>query len=531
MSAQSDEFDVVVAGAGMTGATLALALAQAGLSRGPGRPAAAGGAPGAEFDGRASAIAYANFRQWRALGLAEALRAAGPAASTRILVTDGPAPGRRRPRAAGRAFLRFDADEIADRDDGEPLGWMVENRHIRAALAQALRTPASRSSPRAGRRRGRRTAPAPRCALADGRTLSAPLVVGRRGPRARPCARRRHRRHRLALSASPAWSPPSRWRPPHDGVAHQYFMPGGPLAILPLTGDRASLVWTEAARPRPGPGRGSAPRPSRPTWRAASARRWAARGCSGPRFVHPLACRSPHAMTGPRIALVGDAAHAIHPIAGQGLNMGLKDAAALAEVVVDAAPPGRGLGLGGRAGPLRPLAPLRLRRPGRWPPTPSPACSPTATRVTRSLRGAGLALVNRIGPPRGASSCARRAARPGDLPRLLRGEALAPPPCGGAACAGLTDQANTATPAQIKPNDARPQRRSAARPAARRPRTAWSGVRNCMKPIAASGSAPRGVGEGDQGQHRRRTAREQQQRDRPASCRTPRRPGRATQAA
>src|SRR5215469_4700448 len=124
--AETIKTDVIIAGAGMTGATLGLALANAGLEPAlvDPQPFAAQLAP--TFDGRASAIAFSNFRQWRALGLSEAL---SPHAQRieQILVTDGRAPGASSP-APGLAHLRFDAGEIAGRSGGEPLGYMLENR-------------------------------------------------------------------------------------------------------------------------------------------------------------------------------------------------------------------------------------------------------------------------------------------------------------------------------------------------------------------------------------------------------------------
>src|SRR6516164_2749628 len=132
MSASYDA-DVIIAGAGMAGATLGLALAGAGLKPLLIDPAPFSAQVAPSFDGRSSAIAYAAFRQWRALGLAPRLEPQSERIE-HILVTDGRAPG---PLSAGRPgpfFLRFDAQEIADRSDGEPLGYMLENRHTRAAL-------------------------------------------------------------------------------------------------------------------------------------------------------------------------------------------------------------------------------------------------------------------------------------------------------------------------------------------------------------------------------------------------------------
>src|SRR5579885_3150674 len=128
--------DVIIAGAGITGATLGLALASAGLEVILVDPQPFEAQVAESFDGRASAIAFSSFRQWRVLGVAEALE---PHAQRieQILVTDGRTPG----AAAGGghpAFLRFDAAEIAKRSEAEPLGYMLENRRIRAALAEAV---------------------------------------------------------------------------------------------------------------------------------------------------------------------------------------------------------------------------------------------------------------------------------------------------------------------------------------------------------------------------------------------------------
>ena len=130
--------DVIIAGAGLTGATLGLAVASAGL-----RPILVDPQPfdaqvAPTFDGRASAIAFSSFRQWRALGLDASLE---PHAQRieQILVTDGCGAGAAAARP-GPAFLRFDAAEIAGRTEGEPLGYMIENRRSRAALAEAVRS-------------------------------------------------------------------------------------------------------------------------------------------------------------------------------------------------------------------------------------------------------------------------------------------------------------------------------------------------------------------------------------------------------
>ena len=413
-----ENFDVVVAGAGMTGATLALGLAQAGMKVAvvEAQPLETRIAP--DFDGRSSAVAYANFRQWRALGVTAALEpVAQPIRS--ILVTDGPAPGAAA-GAPGGAFLRFEADEIADRADDEPLGWMVENRHIRAALGQALEAAGVAAFAPAAVAGVTADARAVEAVLSDGRTLAAPLVVGAegRGSRVREAA---------GISVT-GWDYPQSGlvatvalERPHEGVAHQYFMPGGPLAVLPLTGDRASLVWTErrdrAAALAAGPEAAFESHLARRFGEALGRPR-----LLGPRFVHPLSLQLAQAMTAPRVALAGDAAHAVHPLAGQGLNMGLKDAAALAEVVADAARLGEDWG-----------SAVVLDRYARW--RRFDALSVVASTdafnrlfsnshpLTRAVRGLGLSLVNRL-PPARRFFMREAGGAVGDLPRLLRGEAL-----------------------------------------------------------------------------------------------------------
>jgi 2-octaprenyl-6-methoxyphenol hydroxylase len=243
MSGPDFDADVIIAGAGMAGATLALSLHRAGLKPLLIDPVVFDAQLAPSFDGRSSAIAYAAFRQWRALGLGEALE---PHAQRieQILVTDGRTPG-----AAGGGptpfFLRFDSAEIADRSEGEPLGYLLENRHTRTALAGAVLEAGievlapARVVSAAFEARGASVT------LADGRTLTAPLVVGAEG-RSSPI-------RAAAGIGTLGWDyrqtgvvATVRMERPHGGVAHEYFLPGGPFAILPLTGNRASLVWTES---------------------------------------------------------------------------------------------------------------------------------------------------------------------------------------------------------------------------------------------------------------------------------------------
>jgi len=208
---------------------------------------------------------------------------------------------------------------------------------------------------------------------------------------------------------------------PHGGVAHEYFLPGGPFAILPLTEDRVSLVWTEKTAA------GEALRHARPEVFASLLRRrfgpfLGALDVVGPTFVYPLALQLAERLAAPRVALLGDAAHGIHPIAGQGLNLGLKDAAALAQVLVDAARLGEDIG-----------AEAVLQRYARWRRFDNVTLALATDVFTRLFsndnpalrlaRGAGMAVVNRIGPAR-RFFMQEAGGAVGELPRLFKGEAL-----------------------------------------------------------------------------------------------------------
>lgn len=414
----TDRYDVIIAGAGLAGATFALAAHEAGLRVVLVDPQPFDAQLAPTFDGRSTAIAFATFRMLDALGLGPELR---PHACRmdRILVTDGRRPGAAS-RPASPAFLRFDADEIADRTDGEPLGYMVENRRIRAALARAVaaagievRAPASVASVAID---GSGVA----ATLSDGSVLRSALIVGAEG--------RGSTVRRAAGIEAVGWGYEQsgvvatvRMARDHGNVAHEYFLPAGPFAILPLTDRRASLVWTETTR------RGDALRKaSDAAFHAHLMRRFGdfldAVEVVGPRFVYPLSLSLAEQLTAPRVALIGDAAHGVHPVAGQGLNMGLKDAAALAEVLAEAARLGEDLG-----------SETVLDRYARWRRFDNVALSAGFDAFVRLFsndlpparlaRDLGMAAVNRIPALRKAFMHEAGGAT-GDLPRLLRGERL-----------------------------------------------------------------------------------------------------------
>lgn len=411
--------DVIIAGAGMAGATLGLGLASGGLTAILIDPAPFDTQLAPTFDGRSSAIAYSSFRQWKALGVGPALE---PHAQRieQILVTDGRTPG----AATGVAspfYLRFDSAEIAGRSEGEPLGYLIENRRTRAALSEAVLANDRLTVLAPARVRTVKTGPGgAEVTLEDGRTLRAPLVVGAEG-------RGSVVRRQMGIGEI-GWDYPQsgvvatvKLEHDHEGVAHEYFLPGGPFAILPLTEQRASLVWTEKRD------RAEALRNARPEIFHAHLRRRFGEFLGnvevvGPTFVYPLSLSLAERMTAERAVLLGDAAHGVHPIAGQGLNLGLKDAAALSEVLVEAARLGEDLG-GGAV----------LERYARWRRFDNTTLAlgfdafvhlfSNDNPLMRLARGVGIGVVNRIAPAR-RFFMHEAGGAVGDLPRLLRGQAL-----------------------------------------------------------------------------------------------------------
>lgn len=325
------DFDVLIAGGGLNGPALALALAGAGLRVAVADPRPAEARAGDAFDGRAYALAIASQRLLKALGLWQGL--AGDSQPIREVKASQGLPG----EGAERFFLHFDSAEI---EEG-PVGYMLEDRFLYRGLMAAMR--------------GRVThldgvsvvsqdvGPAlVTVGLSDGRQVTARLLVGADGrgsgvARRAGIARRGWDYGQTALVAAIAHERP------HQGIAHQYFMPTGPLAILPLPGDRSSIVWSETRahaeaiaalpdaaflevlRPRFGDFLGPL-------------------ALTGERFAYPLSLSLADRYCDARVVLVGDAAHGVHPVAGQGLNLGLRDVAALAEVLVEAARRGEDIG-------------------------------------------------------------------------------------------------------------------------------------------------------------------------------------------
>lgn len=401
--------DIAIAGGGIAGSLLALALAQAGFGVVLADGLGVGTRADPEFDGRAYAVAAGGARMLGALGLWQGL--AGAAEPMREIVI-APPDGR------GPPLLSFDHREGA----GGPFAFMVEDRHLRGLLLSAV----------AGEPRIVHLAPAAvtalavepgrvRATLADGRELRAALLVASDGRAGAVAARAGFGHVGWAYPQTGLVAALSHARP-HHGIARQVFLPGGPFAVLPLTGNRVSIVWSE--------GRAEAARVaalSDAAFHAALRERMALAGAElgetalvGRRWAYPLALSLAQSWVRPRVALLGDAAHGIHPLAGQGLNLALKDIAALVEV----------LALARRTGE-DPGASDVLARYERWRRFDSVALGlacdainrlfSTGNPVLRGLGAAGMRLAGGIGAVRRALM-ADAAGEAGTVPMLLRGE-------------------------------------------------------------------------------------------------------------
>ena len=402
--------DVIVGGGGMVGLTLAIAMAKGGLDVVVADPMPKGAVLDAKFDGRVSALAYATVRMFGALGVWQHLeKDAQPIAD--ILVTDGKIGGEPSPFS-----LHFDAAEVG----AAALGHIVENRHIRAGLFAVAETlpnlkfiaPAALTNLESGTHGITAT-------LANGDRFEAALAVAADG-------RDSPMRDLMGLQVI-SWSYPQ-WgivatvehEKPHNGVAYEHFLPSGPFAILPMTGNRSSLVWTEDEKLAPGMMKLDAE-----GFDAEIARRFGthlgATKAAGPRWSYPLKFHLARGFVKPRFALAGDSAHGIHPIAGQGLNLGLKDAAALTEVVLDVAR--LGLDIGNLD---------TLQKYERWRRFDSFALSVATDGLNRLfsndiaplrlLRDVGMGIVDSIGPAR-RFFMRHAGGDVGRLPRLMKGEA------------------------------------------------------------------------------------------------------------
>jgi 2-octaprenyl-6-methoxyphenol hydroxylase len=398
--------DVLIIGGGLVGGTLACALGQAGISTVVVEAGDPEHALAAGFDGRASAIALSSRRLLEGTGLWDKM-AAEAAPILDIRVSEG----------GSRLFLHYDHNDVGD----EPFGHMLENRFIRRAILERMResTAVRLLAPMRVTELERAVGGAV-ASLDDGGLVRARLVVGAdgRGSRVRQDAGIRvtswpYGQHGIVCTTT--------HEKPHDNIAHEHFLPAGPFAILPLPGNRSSIVWTERADLAP-----TIMRLTDQDFRAELASRFGdflgRVEVLGPRWCYPLSLQYAETAVGLRLALVGDAFHAMHPIAGQGLNMGWRDVAALAEVIVDA----RRLGLD--IGGAETLG--RYLRWRRFDNTLMLAATDGLNRLfsnaigpLRLARTIGLGAVNQI-PPLKKAFMRHAMGVVGDLPRLMRSEPL-----------------------------------------------------------------------------------------------------------
>ena len=307
--------DVAIAGGGPVGLTLALALARRGVEV---ALADAGAPPGeGPADSRAYFIAYGCWRIFRALGLEEQLL---PHAEPVLQV-----------EAEGRlGGISFIAEECAE----PALGYMIEGSALAAVLYAAVKAETHVRMLSRARIDKVTFAPAKAQLVVGDLVIEARLVVGCDGAKSpvRSAAGLRFEGHDYDAAAL---STTLKLGKPHNGAARQIFLPRGPMAVLPLTGNRANLIWTERASAAGALAGLSDDEFERELAKAAGDFIPGAK-LAGARHVFPLRLKVAERFDGHRVALAGDAAHVIHPLAGQGLNLGLKDVAALVDVIGEA---------------------------------------------------------------------------------------------------------------------------------------------------------------------------------------------------
>ncbi len=411
LRAMTHDADILIVGGGLNGPALALALAQAGLTSAliDARPAPARAQRG--FDGRAYALAAASQRLLGAIGVWPAVAdLAQPI--LQVKASDG-----RAGQGASPFFLHFDAAEL---EDGA-MGAMLEDRFLFAALLDRVQaTPGIAHHPGQTVVAQETTATGASVTLSSGAVLRGRVIIGCDGRGSGTATRAGIRRTGWAYGQT-ALVTAIEHDLPHHGIAHQFFMPEGPLAILPLPGNRSSLVWSEtdaqaaaiqalpddaylaAIRPRVGDFLGDL-------------------RLAGDRFTYPLSLSLAETWVAPRLALAGDAAHGVHPIAGQGLNLGLRDVGALAEVLVDARRRGEDIGA------VDVLA--RYQQWRRFDTTALALGMDAVNRlfsndsaILRPLRDIGMGVVTAM-PALRRAFMRQAAGLSGDLPRLLRGQPL-----------------------------------------------------------------------------------------------------------
>ena len=399
--------DIAIVGGSLTGAATALAAAQAGFRVVVVDQLAAHTQVEQGFDGRSYAMALTSVRLLKALGLwADLAETAQPI--LKIKVADGsPSTG------PSPLFMQFDHAEI---EEG-PMGHMVEDRFLRPLLQRAMaRYETIEYIAGTALIEQSISGSEMQLTLSDGRQISTSLLIGADG-RKSPSAGRAGIKRNGREYGQTALVCAIQHEIPHNGVACQYFLPAGPLAILPLTENRASIVWSETAQnakqimalseadylsilqPRIGDYLGKI-------------------SMAGQRYSYPLDLTLAESFVAPRLALIGDAAHGVHPIAGQGLNAGLRDIAALVQVLKEAKLRGEDIGASATL--------MRYQEWRRFDATSLALATDTFNRLfsndnslLRLGRDMGMAMINAV--PKARRSFIREAAGlTGTLPDLMR---------------------------------------------------------------------------------------------------------------
>ncbi len=400
--------DIIIVGGGLNGPALALAAAQSGFTVTIIDALPVDRRKKPDFDGRSYALALASTRLLRGIGIWDVISDhAQP--MLEIKVTDG-----RAGEGPSPWMMHFDHAEI---EEG-PMGYMVEDRFLRRAFLDAMKAD-KRITHLAPETAVAQKVDGPRVTvtLASGNTVTGAVLIGSDGRSSGTAERAGIKRTGWGYGQTAVVCAVAHEKP-HSGIAHQFFMPGGPLAILPLTDDRSSIVWSEtdaraaelaamndadfldALRPAFGSFLGQI-------------------SLTGARFTYPLGLTLANSFIADRLALVGDAAHGVHPIAGQGLNAGLRDVAALAEVLTEARARGEDIG--------SPVVLQRYQQWRRFDTATLAIATDTFNRLfsndnplLRAARDIGMGLVN-AAPGLRRGFIREAAGLTGDLPKLMRG--------------------------------------------------------------------------------------------------------------
>ncbi|WP_371687453.1 FAD-dependent monooxygenase [Thalassococcus sp. S3] len=405
------ESDILIVGGGLNGPALALAMAQTGHTVTVIDALPETVRKNAAFDGRSYALALASQRLLSVIGIWDAV-AEHAQPMLEIKVTDG-----RAGQGPSPFFMHFDHAEI---EEG-PMGYMIEDRHLRRAFLDAMAA-SDRITQISGTAVVAQETGAQHASvvLEDEREISARLLIGSDGRQSGTAERAGIRRTGWDYGQTALVCAVEHDKP-HNGIAHQFFMPGGPLAILPLTGNRSSIVWSEQTaraleiHAMEDAGYVEALRPAFGDFLGEI-------HLAGKRFTYPLNLTLANSFIAERLALIGDAAHGVHPIAGQGLNAGLRDVGALAQVLAEAAR--RGEDIGGE------MVLERYQQWRRFDVASLAVATDTFNRlfsndnpILRLGRDIGMGVVNAL-PGLRRGFIREAAGLTGDLPRLLQGRPI-----------------------------------------------------------------------------------------------------------